>query len=129
MCGTPKDQGAGGSRGSANRLALPRCTNAEGAPGAGHPLGWDLCLTPAARRAPSALRPRAWTGGGGGVGGVHVLGGEEAGVAQEEGGEVLEVSRRTYLREASGVDASNPSAGIEALARRSVVKRCIIMMG
>jgi hypothetical protein len=58
-----------------------------------------------------------------------VLRGEEAGVAQEEGGEVPEVSRRTYLREASGVDASNPSTGIEALARRSAVKRRIIMMG
>jgi hypothetical protein len=50
-------------------------------------------------------------------------------MALEEGGEVLEVSRRTYLRGASGVDASNPCAGIEALARRSAVKRRIIMMG
>jgi hypothetical protein len=49
-------------------------------------------------------------------------------MALEEGGEVLEVSRRTYLRGASGVDASNPSAGIEALAQRSVVKQRIIMM-
>jgi hypothetical protein len=37
-------------------------------------------------------------------------------VALEEGGEVPEVSRRLYLRRASGVDASNLSAGIEALA-------------
>jgi hypothetical protein len=57
-----------------------------------------------------------------------VLRGEEAGVALKEGGEVPEVSRRTYLRGASNVDASNPSAGIEALAQRSAVKRCIIMM-
>jgi hypothetical protein len=28
----------------------------------------------------------------------------------------------------SGVDASNLSAGIEALAQRSAVKRCVIMM-
>jgi hypothetical protein len=41
---------------------------------------------------------------------------------------VPEVSRRTYLREASSVDASNPSAGIEALAQCSAVKRRIIMM-
>jgi hypothetical protein len=41
---------------------------------------------------------------------------------------VPEVSRRTYLRGASGVDASNPYAGIEALARRSAVRRRIIMM-
>jgi hypothetical protein len=50
-------------------------------------------------------------------------------MALEEGGEVPEVSRRIYLREAFGADASNPSAGIEALAQRSVVKRCIVMMG
>jgi hypothetical protein len=49
-------------------------------------------------------------------------------VALEEGGEVPEVSRRLYLRGASGVDASNPRAGIEALAQRSVVKRRVIMM-
>jgi hypothetical protein len=41
---------------------------------------------------------------------------------------VPEVSRRTYLRGAPGVDASNPYAGIEALAQRSAVKRRIIMM-
>jgi hypothetical protein len=49
-------------------------------------------------------------------------------VALEEGGEVPEVSRRLYLRGASGVNASNLSAGIEALAQRSAVKRCAIMM-
>jgi hypothetical protein len=47
----------------------------------------------------------------------------------EEGGEVPEVSRRTYLREVSGVDASNPYAGIEALAWCSAVKRRIIKTG
>jgi hypothetical protein len=52
----------------------------------------------------------------------------EAEVALEEGGEVPEVSRRLYLRGASGVDASNPCAGIEVLAQRSAVKRHIIMM-
>jgi hypothetical protein len=52
----------------------------------------------------------------------------EAEVALEEGGEVLEVSRRLYLRRVSGIDASNPCAGIEALAQRSAVKRRIIMM-
>jgi hypothetical protein len=49
-------------------------------------------------------------------------------MALEEGGEVPEVSRRLYLRGASGVDASNPYAGIESLAQRSAVKRRIIMM-
>jgi hypothetical protein len=48
-------------------------------------------------------------------------------MALEEGGEVPEVSRRIYLREASDVDASNPRARIEALAQRSAVKRRIIM--
>jgi hypothetical protein len=43
-------------------------------------------------------------------------------MALEEGGEVPEVSRRLYLRGASGVDASNPCARIEALAQCSVVK-------
>jgi hypothetical protein len=50
-------------------------------------------------------------------------------MALEEGGEVPEVSRKIYLKGASGADASNPSTGIEALARRSAVKRRIIMMG
>jgi hypothetical protein len=49
-------------------------------------------------------------------------------MAQEEEGEVPEVSRRPYLRGASGVDASNLSAGIEALVQRSAVKRRAIMM-
>jgi hypothetical protein len=49
-------------------------------------------------------------------------------VALEEGGEVPEVSRRLYLRGTFGVDASNLSAGIEALAQRSAVKRRAIMM-
>jgi hypothetical protein len=42
---------------------------------------------------------------------------------------VPEVSRKIYLRGASGVDASNPYAGIKALAQRSIVKRRIIMTG
>jgi hypothetical protein len=37
-------------------------------------------------------------------------------VALEEGGEVSEVARRLYLRGTFGVDASNLSTGIEALA-------------
>jgi hypothetical protein len=49
-------------------------------------------------------------------------------LALEEGGEVPKDSRRLYLREASGVNASNLSAGIEALAQRSAVKRRVIMM-
>jgi hypothetical protein len=49
-------------------------------------------------------------------------------VALEEGGEVPEVSRRLYLRGAPGVDASNLSTRIEALAQCSAVKRHVIMM-
>jgi hypothetical protein len=50
-------------------------------------------------------------------------------MALDEGGEVPKVSRKVYLKGTSSADASNPSAGIEALARRSTVKRRIIMMG
>jgi hypothetical protein len=49
-------------------------------------------------------------------------------VALEEGGEVPEISRRLYLRGASGVDASNLSAGIKVLVQRSAVKQRAIMM-
>jgi hypothetical protein len=73
-----------------------------------------------------AFRSRAWSGGGG-VGRIHELGDEGEEVAQEEEGEVPEVSRRLYLRGASDVDASNLSAGIKALAQRFAVKRCAIM--
>jgi hypothetical protein len=55
------------------------------------------------------------------------LGGVEEEVALEEEGEVPEVSRRLYLRGAAGVDASNLSAGIKALAQRSAAKRRAIM--
>jgi hypothetical protein len=48
-------------------------------------------------------------------------------VALEEEGEVSEVSRRLYLRGEPGVDASNLSAGIEASAQRSAMKRRAIM--
>jgi hypothetical protein len=56
------------------------------------------------------------------------LGDVEEEVALEEEGEVPEVSRRLYLRGAAGVDASNLSAGIEALAWCSAAKRRAIMM-
>jgi hypothetical protein len=55
------------------------------------------------------------------------LGSAEEEVTLEEEGEVLEVSRRLYLRGAAGVDASNLSAGIEALAQRSAATRRAIM--
>jgi hypothetical protein len=55
------------------------------------------------------------------------LGSVEEEVALEEKGEVPEVSRRLHLNGAAGVDASNLSAGIEALAQRSTVKRRAIM--
>jgi hypothetical protein len=56
------------------------------------------------------------------------LGGVEEEVALEEEGEVPEVSRKLYLRGAANFDASNLSAGIEALAQRSTAKRHAIMM-
>jgi hypothetical protein len=55
------------------------------------------------------------------------LGSVEEEVALEEEGEVPKVSRRLYLRGAVGIDASNLSMGIEALAWRSVGKRRAIM--
>jgi hypothetical protein len=55
------------------------------------------------------------------------LGSVEEEVALEEEGEVPEVSRRVYLRGRAGIDASSLSTGIEALAQRSVAKRCAIM--
>jgi hypothetical protein len=48
-------------------------------------------------------------------------------VALEEEGEVPEVSRRLHLKGAAGVEASNLSAGIEALVQRSAAKRRAIM--
>jgi hypothetical protein len=56
------------------------------------------------------------------------LGGVEEEVALEEEGEVPEVSRRLFLRGAAVIDASNLSAGIEALVQRSAAKRRAIMM-
>jgi hypothetical protein len=55
------------------------------------------------------------------------LGSVEEEVALEEEGEVPEVSRRLYLRGAAGVDASNLSVGIKALAQRSAAKQRAIM--
>jgi hypothetical protein len=49
-------------------------------------------------------------------------------VALEEEGEVPEVSRRLHLKGVAGVEASNLSMGIEALAQRSAAKRRAIMM-
>jgi hypothetical protein len=51
------------------------------------------------------------------------LGCVEEEVALEEEGEVPKVSRRLYLRGTAGVDASNLSAGIEALPQYSAAKR------
>jgi hypothetical protein len=51
----------------------------------------------------------------------------EGEVALEEEGEVPEVSRRLHLKGAAGVEVSNLSAGIEALAQRSAAKRRAIM--
>jgi hypothetical protein len=48
-------------------------------------------------------------------------------VALEEEGEVPEVSRRLHLKGAAGIEASNLSVGIGALAQRSAAKRHTIM--
>jgi hypothetical protein len=56
------------------------------------------------------------------------LGSVEEKVALEEEGEVLEVSRRLYLRGAASFDASNLSVGIEGLAQCSAAKRRAIMI-
>jgi hypothetical protein len=50
------------------------------------------------------------------------LGSVEEEVALEEEGEVPKVSRRLYLRDAAGIDASSLSAEIKALVQRSAVK-------
>jgi hypothetical protein len=55
------------------------------------------------------------------------LGVIEEEMALEEEGEVPEVLRRPYLRGTAGVVASNLSAGTEALAQCSAVKRRAIM--
>jgi hypothetical protein len=55
------------------------------------------------------------------------LGSVKEEVALEEEGEVPEASRRLHLKGAAGVNASNLSAGIEALAQRSTAKRRAIM--
>jgi hypothetical protein len=55
------------------------------------------------------------------------LGSVEEEVALEEEGEAPEVSRRLHLKGAAGAEASNLSAGIEALAQRSAAKRRAIM--
>jgi hypothetical protein len=51
----------------------------------------------------------------------------EGRVALEEEDEVPEVSRRLHLKGAAGIEASNLSAGIRALAQRSAAKRRAIM--
>jgi hypothetical protein len=79
----------------------------------GHPRRFNPELNPAA--AEEAEGSIAW-------------GSVEEEVALEEAGEVPEVSRRLHLKGAAGVEASNLSAGIEALAQRSAAKRRAIMM-
>jgi hypothetical protein len=48
-------------------------------------------------------------------------------VVLEEEGEVPEVLRSWHLKGAAGINESNLSAGIEALAQRSAAKRRAIM--
>jgi hypothetical protein len=55
------------------------------------------------------------------------LGNIEEEVALEEEGDVPEVSRRLHLKGVPGVEASNLSAGIKALAQHSAAKRRTIM--
>jgi hypothetical protein len=60
--------------------------------------------------------------------GSIALGSVEEEVALVEEGEVPEVLRRQHLKGAASIEASNLSAGIEALAQRSAAKRRAIMM-
>jgi hypothetical protein len=55
------------------------------------------------------------------------LGSVEEEVALEEEGEVPEVSRRLHLKGAAGIEVSNLTTGIKALAQPSAAKRCAIM--
>jgi hypothetical protein len=55
------------------------------------------------------------------------LGSVEEEVALKEEGEVPEVSRKLHLKGTASIEASNLSAGIEALAQRSAAKRRAIM--
>jgi hypothetical protein len=62
------------------------------------------------------------------VEGSIAWGSVEGKVGLEEEDEVPEVSRRLHLKGVAGVEASNLSAGIGALAQRSTAKRHAIMM-
>jgi hypothetical protein len=106
------------------RIGAPR-RRGPPAPGA-HRVGtFSLFLLPRgrSRRFAPELVPAAAEEAEGSIG----LGIVEEEMAQEEEGEVPEVSRRPYLRGAAGVIASNLSTGTEALAQRSAVKRRAIM--
>jgi hypothetical protein len=106
------------------RIGVPRCRGPP-APGA-HRVGtFSLFLLPGGhpRRFAPELIPTVAEEAEGSIG----LGVVEEEMALEEEGEVPEVSRRLYLRGAAGVIASNLSAGTEALAQRSAVKRRAIM--
>jgi hypothetical protein len=106
------------------RMGAPRHKGPP-APGAHRAGTFSLFLLPGGhpRRFAPELVPVAVEEAEGSIG----LGVVEGEVALEEEGDVPEVSRRPYLRGTAGVIASNLSAGTEALARRSAVKRCAIM--
>jgi hypothetical protein len=79
------------------------------------------------RRCPRRFTPELDSAGAEEAEGSTGLGSVEEEVALEEEGEMPEVSRRLYLRGATGIDASSLSTGIEALAQRSAAKRSAIM--
>jgi hypothetical protein len=80
------------------------------------PGGHSWCLTP-------ELDPAAAEEAEGSI----CLGSVEEEVAMGEEGEVPEVSRRLHLKGMAGVDASNLSTRIKALAQQSAAKRRAIM--
>jgi hypothetical protein len=94
-------------------------------PGAHRAGTFSLFLLPGGRprRFAPELVPAAAEEAEGSIG----LGVVEGEVAWEGEGDVPEVSRRPYLRGAAGAVVPNLSAGTEALAQRSAVKRRAIM--
>jgi hypothetical protein len=115
---------AGAARFAVPHIGAPRCKGPP-APGAYQAGTFSLFLLPGGRPRHFApeLVPVVVEEAEGSIG----LGVVKEEMALEEEGEVPEVSRRLYLRDAAGVVASNLSVGTEALAQCSAVKRRTIV--
>jgi hypothetical protein len=106
------------------RIGAPR-RKGPSAPGAHRAGTFSLFLLPGER--PRRFAPELVLAAAEEAEGSIGLGVIEEEVALEEEGEVPEVSRRSSLRGAASVIASNLSAGTKALAQRSAVKQRAIM--